>query len=317
MKSLMQCEILCAVDLEHDSYAAEFVAYALAKKLSAKLTLLHVDSTLRQMRYYNSYSNQFFPNLELNRISAESTAELIRQLRHRVHAIGAAGDSNVTVEVIEGEPAEEIFNYVKKSKFNVEYIVLSKRKRSFFDEFFLGSVAHQIVEMSTVPVLLIPDDKSAFVEWNPQQFFIASSLENEASQSLQNCLPLVEAFRSKMILVHIMPDKLLYQNSMSDNLVQSQKDDLDLFFTSSELKVKKQMMNHALKLNCLAENVECQVLFGSAIEKLAGLGTDLAGDVLVVGRNISTGFIPSFGAGIAGSLARTARCPLLIVPHQK
>ncbi len=317
MKSLMQCEIVCAVDLEHDSFAAEFVAYALSKKLSAKLTLVHVDTTLEQMRYYNSYSNQFFPNVELNKVSAESAAARLRQLRHRVHAIGAAGDSNVHVEILEGDPATELTNYTKNSKFKVEYVVLSKRKRSFFDEFFLGSVAHQIVESSTVPVLLIPDDKNAFVEWNPRQFIVATALKNGCTEALQTCFPLVTAFDSKINLVHILPDKNLYSNSLSAHLTQAQKDDLDNFFTSSETKVKKQMMNLALEINFSADKIDCQVLFGSTTEKLAAIGTDIMADVLVVGHNVSNGFISSFGGGIAGSVARAARCPVLIVPHHK
>lgn len=169
MTSIQTQGILCAIDLEHTSLAAENVAFSLAQALKIPLQLLHVDSELEAVKSYAAYANYFLPLADQQRLHGKLIADKTRALRHRIHAIGAAAINSVTINVIEGEAAHELTSHIKTAQPPFELVVLSKRRRSFFNEFLLGSVAHHLVEGCEIPVLLVPDRDDLAEPWHPNQ----------------------------------------------------------------------------------------------------------------------------------------------------
>ena len=62
--------------------------------------------------------------------------------------------SNVATVVANGEPSEEILEYVNEN--GVDLVVMSTHGRSGVSKWFLGSVAERVLRGSTAPVFLVP-----------------------------------------------------------------------------------------------------------------------------------------------------------------
>ena len=65
----------------------------------------------------------------------------------------------VKLEVLEGNPAEEIIKYSKDNK--VDLIVMSTHGRSGFSRIVFGSIADKVLRQTEVPLLLRPAGHSA------------------------------------------------------------------------------------------------------------------------------------------------------------
>jgi nucleotide-binding universal stress UspA family protein len=61
---------------------------------------------------------------------------------------------SVKIEVLEGNPAEEIIKYSKENK--IDLIVMSTHGRSGFSRLVFGSVANKVLRQTEVPILLRP-----------------------------------------------------------------------------------------------------------------------------------------------------------------
>lgn len=55
--------------------------------------------------------------------------------------------------ILEGEPASELIKYAEQEK--VDFIICGSRGHGGFESLLLGSVAHQMVTHSSVPVLVV------------------------------------------------------------------------------------------------------------------------------------------------------------------
>jgi len=58
------------------------------------------------------------------------------------------------VEVLAGNPAEEILKYSQKN--DIDLIIMSTRGRSGISRLVFGSVAEKVIRGSTIPVLIKP-----------------------------------------------------------------------------------------------------------------------------------------------------------------
>jgi len=65
----------------------------------------------------------------------------------------------VKIEVLEGNPAEEIIKYSKNN--GVDLIIMSTHGRSGFSRIVFGSVADKIIRQTETPILLKPAGKRA------------------------------------------------------------------------------------------------------------------------------------------------------------
>lgn len=72
----------------------------------------------------------------------------------KIERLKSRGVSEVTVELIFGDPAEEIIARANKEDFSL--IVMGSQGKGFVQEAFLGSVSSKVVRHAVVPVLLIP-----------------------------------------------------------------------------------------------------------------------------------------------------------------
>ena len=81
----------------------------------------------------------------------EEARFLLEAEKRRLKTLGAA---EVTIELVQGKPAEEIIGRAKEGDFSI--IVMGGQGKGFLKEVFLGSVANEVARHAGVPLLFIP-----------------------------------------------------------------------------------------------------------------------------------------------------------------
>ncbi|MEB3102182.1 universal stress protein [Ferviditalea candida] len=79
----------------------------------------------------------------------EEAEKIADRARAKLEAAGA----NHSVQMLEGEPASMIAEYARQNGFDL--ILIGSRGMSELKELFLGSVSHNVVQHSRIPVLVV------------------------------------------------------------------------------------------------------------------------------------------------------------------
>ena len=87
---------------------------------------------------------------ELDQAYNDEAASYLKRIAKKLEKKGVG----VKVEVLEGNPAEEIIKYSKSNE--VDLIVMSTHGRSGFSRLVFGSVADKVLRQTEVPILLRP-----------------------------------------------------------------------------------------------------------------------------------------------------------------
>jgi nucleotide-binding universal stress UspA family protein len=145
--------VLVPIDFSPDAEQALDYAIALAQKLQARVTLLHVIQPPlgvgADMGVWPSPT--FFDELEAA-IMGDMEGYLAR-----VTAAGLAGES----VVVPGVPFQEILDTAKKRQ--VDLIIMGTHGRTGLKHVLLGSVAEKVVRLAPCPVLIARHPTSAAV----------------------------------------------------------------------------------------------------------------------------------------------------------
>lgn len=146
--------ILVAVDFSLYSLKACQMAFSIAKEINAKVKILHV--------YHNIYfpSTIPFANLlkedEGNDILDKSRKQMLNlclEIDKRI-AEGEYPSVNYSYSLREGLVNEEIESFIKEYKPNL--VVLGTKGQGNSQDYMLGSVTADIIEMTDVPIMAVP-----------------------------------------------------------------------------------------------------------------------------------------------------------------
>jgi nucleotide-binding universal stress UspA family protein len=129
------------------------VAAKLARATGGSLVLLHVTNI--PLDYRGSLSQAPFVTEKLR----EEALASARSYLGRVAASADLAGLTIKTEVAFGPPARHILAVVKSRR--VELIVMCSHGRTGFTRWALGSVTHQVVHRSPVPVFVLREEKSA------------------------------------------------------------------------------------------------------------------------------------------------------------
>jgi nucleotide-binding universal stress UspA family protein len=120
-------------------------AFAYLEELASnglkRATLMHVQDNVRIDPHLRDRLDEF------NALDRERLNNLEARLRMK-------GATTVETRLSYGNPSVEIINAVRDT--NPSLVVMGSQGRGFVTELFLGSVSHNMVRLSPVPILLIP-----------------------------------------------------------------------------------------------------------------------------------------------------------------
>jgi len=148
LKMIKECNLV-----EHILFPTDFSenakkTFEVVKKMvvdgAKKVSLFHViDKAVVDANHEESLKNfRMLDNTRLQTMKAE---------------LQVLGDVDVDVCLPLGSPSGEILKTVKEQK--ISLVVMGSQGRGFINEFFLGSVSHQVARYSSASVLLIPANR--------------------------------------------------------------------------------------------------------------------------------------------------------------
>ena len=134
------------VPLDFSAYSAQALDYAmaLAHKLHARLTLLHVMPSLAMG---GGDMDVTLPYAYLQELDAELTRRLASYLA-RVTGAGLNG----AMVLVSGSPYQEIVETAKARQ--IDLIIMGTHGRTGLRHVLLGSVAEKVVQLASCPVLV-------------------------------------------------------------------------------------------------------------------------------------------------------------------
>ncbi len=137
-------KILFPTDLSEDSKTIAEHVKLMAEKFGSEITVIYVVSV---GPYYSSLE---VPSAGL----ASFETELVSAAETKMKAFSEEvfKGFNVKTEIFSGNPADEIVEYAEK---NGEDLIIMGHSRAGLERVLLGSVAHRIVKLSTVPVMVV------------------------------------------------------------------------------------------------------------------------------------------------------------------
>lgn len=141
--------IVYATDFSEASRAALAAAVELTRKFEARLTILHVA----QGRVDVVPVVAGVPPVEIGSRPEEARGSALRRLE-QWSAENVPEGQPVTLDVAEGDPAEEIVEFAASQ--GADILVLGTQGHSALERFFLGSVAEAVLRRAPCPILAVP-----------------------------------------------------------------------------------------------------------------------------------------------------------------
>lgn len=141
--------ILCPVDFSDCSRHATEIAFDLAARLGAAVTLLHVVEPPREL---------FPPPAGLmpgSEAAGDLRADALRELESWKDAARTRGDVPVTTQTVDGTPSAAILDAVRSDS-SYDLVVMGSHGRGGLKRAILGSVADTVVRRAPCPVLVVP-----------------------------------------------------------------------------------------------------------------------------------------------------------------
>lgn len=183
--------ILVPTDFSQNADNALYYAIDIAKKLNAKLILLHAY----QIEYANSYVPADFIIVEKKDKKKESE----RQLKALTMKIRHAGNISHEILSIEGFTIDVITDIIKKK--GVDLVVMGTKGESNFANVIFGSNTAKIIEKATCPVIAVPQDSSFRII---ERITYASAFNKSDLRSLQILVEIFRAFDAKIKVLHFI-----------------------------------------------------------------------------------------------------------------
>lgn len=185
-------QIVMLTDFSPLSKVALQYGARISQSIAAELTLLNVVRMDGLPR-----SNMKLKAIENNLVSvaAQEGEELVKEISKDVKP-----GTKVHFKALKGHSVADTINrYVQKNP--TDLVVIGSQGASSLKRFRLGGTAVSVIELSSVPVLSVPQF-AAF--WNFSNVVYATDLTN-TEKELEAILPFARSFQSTIRMVHVVP----------------------------------------------------------------------------------------------------------------
>lgn len=304
--------VLCAVDFEHNSLAAERIALKFAHAAKTDVVFFHTYFEAEELQSKASNSAFALPLELIQTIHEEIAKEKKGQLHWRVAAIGAnEAATDIQCKVSFGDPVRNLQEFVKHN--SPELLVLSKRRRSFFSEFMLGSIGNRILRDCHLKTLIVPDDEKLFIKWEPQQITVALSFDLGSRDVWREAYALAQLFGASLRIVHVALSWEGLALIGKDGKKTEFGEEVQKFIREYEAKLNAKIENFYKEMNIDARQVPIEIRRGSVATQIFEVIENNKADLIVIGASdAGKGHLKILGS-VASTVARSARLPVLVV----
>lgn len=202
--------ILVPVDFSEYSLKACRIAFNTAKEINAKVKILHV--------YFNPYYPTALPMAEIFAYQAKEEGAFqniidkvradIKKLCNIIDEKIASGEFppiNYSYVLREGLPEEEIVSFSKEYKPSL--IVMGTRGKDQKDIDLIGSVTAEVIEMTKIPLLAIPENTDFYDISQIKHVAFLTNFSQRDLKSFDSMMQFLSKYKIKVHLVHFSSKK--------------------------------------------------------------------------------------------------------------
>jgi nucleotide-binding universal stress UspA family protein len=288
-------KILVPVDFSPPSTLAVNCGVALARKLRAKLTLLHVVESPAAFTYT-------FP-AEIEKIEKQRTKQAEIMLPALV---GAENLDNLDLGfIVRPADIEATIDSVIREE-QADLVVMGTHGRGLFGRLFVGSVAETLLRKLTIPILTVCRVSSP-LEFKTVLF--ATDLGDDSDSGFQFASELASATGASLVVAHVIDKRpvLTYETPEVKEVFDEERrqaiSQTREKFAEFEAQAKRSKLEIA---TVLAE--------GEAAEALVRIADEHAADFIIVGIRKKGPIARTLLGSTAEPVIRAAHVPVLSVP---
>ena len=293
-------KIVATTDFSDESRCGVRYAVALAEKLGAAVTLLHVLEPPSRMAGMEA--------VVLVREESEVVALARAQLATLVKREGR-GDVAVTFSVLTGEPFHEIASAARQQM--ADLIVIATHGYTGFEHVLLGSTAERVVRHAPCSVLTVstrtqPKRTGKTPAFKLKKILVPIDFSNPSKDALPRATLLAAHFGAELVLLHIAEkfpiDYLLGRELMNETIMPLIKQ------AEADLEQMAENVSQSTGLN-----VSAVVSDGKPFEGICQTAKTLGADLIVLTTHGYTGLKHVWLGSTAERVVRHAPCPVLVV----
>jgi len=286
--------ILCPVDFSELSDLALRYAAVGARELNARLTILHAEPFELPRYFSQSQSDQFLKELSATKKRVES--DLVDHVNQVLQ--GFMEQLNPEYEIVDRQPAEAILDTADKA--GTDLIILGTHGYGGIKRFFLGSVAQRVVENAKMPVFLVRQKESEFIDVTQpkaiprlERILCPCNATGAAEMNLKYAGSLARRFNSRLTVLHIHE----YDEKIKPVTIQ------------------KNMEKWALDANKDNFPFETVIRKGHAAEQIIGYARENREDLIVLAAHYQSIGQGTYFGKTTDLVIRHAPVPVLITPY--
>jgi len=301
------------VPLDGSQLAEVVFPYAkeLAGRLGLEVVFLHVTSLEKH-------------GFAMHRVYVEQAAESIRrqaqdvQERTNIQPRGKAVETRV--ELVVGDPAEEILRYADENK--IDLILMATHGRSGIKRWALGSVADRVLRASKVPVWLVRagiPEEIVYDEWPKRTMLVPL----DSSQLAESVLPHVEALAKqrgaklvKITLLSVFEEPYVNADYPEASMNLTWKEHVRRIREHSKREAEQYLVRVQKHLADAGLNVRTEVLMGKPADEIINYAHNNHPNLVVMATHGYSGISRWEYGSVADKVLHGISSPIFLVrPH--
>jgi len=175
-------KILVAVDFDESSRRAVQMASVLGKAFGSEVVLFHVEAELGEFEVERAH---------LKRAAEEKLSEYRSEM-------GNAGVENVSTELVEGDPLEEICKAASEKSANV--VMIGNGDKAEDARHKLGTTAGKLVRTCEKPVWIVKKNSPAQIT----RILCPIDFSDTSARALKNAIYLAREFYAELVVLHVI-----------------------------------------------------------------------------------------------------------------
>ncbi len=185
-------KIVWATDFSKESLNALSYALHFKKIFGSKIIALHVIPEIPPHLYGELFLDESFYNTAVLRMK-DSSAKKITQIERRREI------KFDKIYIEEGKASDKIIEIAEKE--NAELIFVGRKKRSFLEQIFIGSVSNRLMHHSKIPLFVVPSRKR---EISFKKVLVPVDLEPIMEEEIKYAEIIAKAEDSEITVFHVM-----------------------------------------------------------------------------------------------------------------
>ena len=240
----------------------------------------------------------------MHQLYVEKLADLVKQ---NIESNTAA---TVKPVILTGKPAKEIIDYAEQN--DIRLIIMASHGRTGIKSWAMGSVANNVLERTSIPILLVRA-KTPCTEESGEKLFSRILIPLDGSENgeaaLAHIQELSNELQTEVTLLQVISDRKHVHTIGGQNIIRFTKEQIE----STKIRTIKYLEEVCQRLTNTKAVTKCEVHVGEAAEEIIKFADNMNASLVALSHQGHTGLGQSFMGGVAHKILHSGNKPVLLV----